>query len=508
MKFTIALLSSLFAIINGTAQNSVLNKLVESVTETSLKTTLFKIAGSQFEGRMAGSKGDNLAIDYISNWFSNHHLINPCKKTTPYLQSVPLIHSNYSTSTLAIDGKSFVLDSQWTYLNGSKSFNATSADIAFIGYGISTTNFDELKGIDIEGKIIVTTPEFPNISNGKSIIEEKDMPNPEQRIMNILSKKPLAILIYSPQFINDLNELKYWRRFALYYKQYQDHEIPPIALYPISSDIGNYIIDGNIDSLYNSILQTGKPKSFNTHKKITLSINKEDEPTNTANLVGIIKGTNENLPCIVFSAHHDHEGIVDNLTYFGADDNGSGTAALLEISKILGDVSAKGIRPKRTIVFVSTAAEEQGLIGGYFYVEHPVIPLSKTYCNINVDMLGRVDSFYTGKRVDSNYIYCMYHDSSKNIFNSKKLQRINKKYSQLKLDTLYDAESKVLSPYSLIARSDNFPFMQKSIPAIWFFSGFHKDYHQPTDTPDKINYPLFKRRTQLALATLWQLANE
>lgn len=102
----------------------------------------------------------------------------------------------------------------------------------------------------------------------------------------------------------------------------------------------------------------------------------------------------------------------------------------------------------------------------------------------------------------------MYNDSSKNIFNSKRLQEINKKYGQLNLDTLYDAESKVLNPYSLIARSDNFPFMQKSIPAIWFFSGFHEDYHQPTDTADKINYSLFKRRTQLVLAILWQLANE
>jgi len=377
--------------------------------------------------------------------------------------------------------------------------------VVFIGYGISTTNFDELKGIDIEGKVVIIMPEFQNISNGDSIIDAKDIPDPGQRIMNIISKKPLAVLIYTPQFINILNELNVGRKFLPYFK-YEDLGIPPA--YPISSDIANYIVNGNIDSIYKSILQKGKPNSFNTNKKITLSINRKDEPANTNNIVGVINGANENLPCIVLTAHHDHEGIVDNLTYFGADDNGSGTTALLEISKILGDASTKGIRPKRTIVFISTAAEEQGLIGSYLYAEHPIVPLSKTYCNINIDMLGRVDSFYTGKRADSNYIYAFYNDSSKKIFNPYKLQEINKKYSGLNLDTLYDAESKELSHYSLIARSDNFPFMQKGIAAIWFFSGFHKDYHKPTDTSDKINYSLFRKRTQFALATLWQVANE
>ena len=123
-------------------------------------------------------------------------------------------------------------------------------------------------------------------------------------------------------------------------------------------------------------------------------------------------------------------------------------------------------------------------------------------------MLGRVDSFYTNKRSDSNYVYCMFYDSSHNVFTSRILNEINQKYSRLKLDTLYDRFTKRLNPYSLIARSDNFPFMKKGIPAIWFFSGFHKDYHQPTDTPDKINYPLLKRRVQLVLATLWVLANK
>ncbi|MEP6467358.1 MAG: M28 family peptidase, partial [Parafilimonas sp.] len=141
--------------------------------------------------------------------------------------------------------------------------------------------------------------------------------------------------------------------------------------------------------------------------------------------------------------------------------------------------------------------------GSLFYVEHPVIPLNKTYCTINIDMLGRVDSFYSGRKPDSNYVYLLLSDTSKNVINKQLLTKLNTNYAQLILDTLYEN-----NPDNLINRSDQYSFIKKGIPAIQFFSGFHKDYHQPTDTPDKINYPLFKRRVQLVFATLWTLANE
>jgi Zn-dependent M28 family amino/carboxypeptidase len=343
--------------------------------------------------------------------------------------------------------------------------------------------------------------------NGKKIIDEKELPGDEKLRMNIISRKPLGVLEYDNEFADDVNASIYIRKFIPYFV-FPGGRISQLSGCLVSADIGNYLIGHNIDSVYNAILQTGLPHSFNTHKKISLSVIKNDVHKKSANIVGIIKGTNEKLPCVVITAHHDHEGKVDGATYYGADDNGSGTTALLEIAKILGDASAKGIRAKRTIVFVSTAAEEQGLIGGYAYVHQPVIPLSNTYCNINIDMLGRVDSFYTNRKADSNYVYFMYCDSTRKIFNRNKLQDLCQKYSPLNLDTLYEKESKRLNSHGLITRSDNFPFMQKGIPSIWFFGGFHKDYHQPTDTPDKINYPLFKRRTQLVLAIVWQLANE
>ncbi len=505
IRLLLLLFPTVFSI-SVNAQNTRIEKLVDNVSETSLKANLYKITGNEFDGRMAASKGDSLAIRFIANWFSTNHLNNPYKSITPYLQDVPLVHSDYSTSSFSVDGKFFELDKQWTHREGSNSVELSNAEVVFVGYGISTPGFDELKGIDIKGKFVIVQFGFPTDSNGKNLARKKEMPDEDHPLMDVVSKKPLGILLYNPQFKDQMDVVNNIRNFQPYHI-WAKEEMPPFNVYFISPDVANYFV-GNIDSVDNLMNTSGRPHSFSTHKKATILIHKNEEKANTENIVGILKGTNEGLLCIVLTAHHDHEGKVNGSVYYGADDNGSGTTALLEIAKVLGNAASKGIRAKRTIVFVSTAAEEQGLYGSKYYVEHPVIPLSKTYCNLNIDMLGRVDSFYTGKKTDSNYVYCMYRDTTNKIFNSKKLNSISQAYGRLLLDTLYDRKSKALNPYSLIARSDNFPFMQKAIPAIWFFSGFHQDYHQPGDTPDKINFPLFKRRTQFVLATLWQLANE
>jgi hypothetical protein len=492
--------------VSSSAQTATLKKLVDNVSAASLKATIYKIAGKEFEGRMAATKGDNLTIKFIANWFNTNHLNNPYKRTTPYLQNVPLTHNNYSTSSFSADGKFFELDKQWTYVDGSNNIESSPVEVIFIGYGIAVPGFDELKDINIEGKFAILQDGFPTHSNGKNVIPEKELPNEKQQLMGILGKKPLGILLYDPAFKDEMNQINDGRNF-LPYHIYKEGEMPPFNVYIISPDVANYLV-GNIDSIYHLMNISGKPHSFNTNKKAIVSIHKNEEKTSTENIVGIVKGTNDKLPCIVVTAHHDHEGKVNGAVYYGADDNASGTTALLEIAKILGTAANKGKRPKRTIVFVSTAAEEQGLYGSQYYVEHPVIPLSKTYCNLNIDMLGRVDSFYAGKKADSNYVYCMYRDTTNKIINPEKLNNIAQAFGHLTLDTLYDSRSKALNPFSLIARSDNFPFMQKGIPAVWFFSGYHQDYHQPGDTPDKINFPLFKRRTEFVLATLWQLANE
>jgi hypothetical protein len=481
------------------------NYLLQQVSENSLKAFENTIAGKKFQGRMTASSGDSLAIEFIASLYKTYHLSDPFKTSNPYLQNVPLTHADYSASKLTLQEKKYNVDDQWTYVNGANNLKPTTGEVVFIGYGISIPKFDELNDIDVGGKFILMNWDSPKDSSGRDIIDSKDMPDDDDQINSLINRKPLGLFLYSPDFRTKLGQLNYWRTTEPYF-DFSRSNPPKIPGGFFSRDISKLAVGLNVDSIYSIIGNSGKPHSFNTHRLLTLSIIKRDKKTATKNIVGFIKGTDSNLPCIVLSAHHDHFGKIDGKVFYGADDNGSGTSALLEIARILSNAATKGIRPKRTIVFLSTGAEEQGLIGGYYYTDNPVIPLTHTYCNINIDMVGRMDSLHVDNKMDSNYVYCLYYDTSNQVLNSSKLNTLNSACCNLILDTLYDKKSKKLS--GVIGRSDNFAFIKKGIPSVFFFGGFHKDYHQPTDTRDKINYLLLKHRTQLALTVLWQLANE
>ena len=244
-------------------------------------------------------------------------------------------------------------------------------------------------------------------------------------------------------------------------------------------------------------------------EKISNSLNNVSEHNFAAqNIIGILRGRNAGETHLVITAHHDHMGRSEDGILYGADDNGSGISALIEVSRILCEAAKQGIRPKRTIVFVSTDAEEKKLVGSEYYVNNPVLPISKTYCNVNFDMIGRIDSTHLVSKNLNNYIYCIYKDTTNQVLNDSYLNNLNDKSTQLILDERYENEAASTVPYSLITRSDHYPFMKKGIPSIWFFSGFHDDYHQTTDTADKICYPELKRRVQFVLTLIWNLANK
>ena len=484
-------------------QDKQLVKLINQVSESSLKTNLYKFTDSTFEGRMASTRGDSLSSQFIADWYQLHNLKAPFHKEYPYYQLVPLIEKKYTIASLSLEAVNYPVYGQWSYSDISPNKKVEDAEVAFIGFGSSAPSFNELKNIDIKNKVLILFADNNPVNDeGKPLIPENELKDFYQRFDAL--KDAAAFFLYWPNVEFEIAREKEDRKRRSF-KQ-STEEVPPAPLFIISKSLANDIVSTKgitIDSLAAIIKTSGKPQSFNTGKKISLQLARKDSLTASQNIIGIIEGADTNAACIVVTAHHDHLGKTEDGVYYGADDNGSGTIALMEIARILGEASKTGIRPKRTIIFLSTAAEEHGEIGSLFYVEHPIIPLNKTYCTINIDMLGRVDSFYTGRKPDSNYLYVLLSDTSKNVINKQLLTKLNTNYTQLILDTLYEN-----NPDNLISRSDQYSFMKKGIPAIQFFSGFHKDYHKPTDTPDKINYPLFRRRVQLVFATLWTLANE
>ncbi len=219
------------------------------------------------------------------------------------------------------------------------------------------------------------------------------------------------------------------------------------------------------------------------------------------NVIAFIKGEKHPEEYIVISAHYDHLGIRNGNIYFGADDDASGTAVVMQIATAFKNAVENGYRPNRSIVFLHVTGEELGLYGSQYYTENPIFSLDKTISNLNVDMVGRIDAFYDE---DDKYIYLIGSDKI-----SPKLhqlsEKVNDTYSQLTLDYRYNDEN---DPNRIYYRSDHYNFAKNGIPIIFYYSGTHEDYHEPTDTPEKINYPLLTQRTQLIFYTAWHLANE
>lgn len=218
------------------------------------------------------------------------------------------------------------------------------------------------------------------------------------------------------------------------------------------------------------------------------------------NVVAFIKGTEKPDEILVISAHLDHEGVKNGEIYNGADDDGSGTVAILEIAEAFKQAADAGKGPKRSILFLHVTGEEKGLLGSKYYTENPIFPLANTVADLNIDMIGRVDDRHKG---NPNYVYLIGSDKlSTELHNIS--EAMNKKYTNIDLDYKYNDDN---DPNRFYYRSDHYNFAKHNIPIIFYFNGTHADYHRPTDTPDKINYEMLENRARLVFHTAWEVAN-
>lgn len=238
---------------------------------------------------------------------------------------------------------------------------------------------------------------------------------------------------------------------------------------------------------------------YQTVPKEALSSRRGELPA-SENILAFIKGSEKPEEVIVISAHYDHVGKdSEGRAFNGADDDGSGTVALMEIAEAFQKARKKGKAPKRSVLILHVTGEEHGLLGSKYYSENPVYPLANTVANLNIDMIGRSDAENAGK----DYVYVIGSEML-----SSDLKKINEAANQstnkLILNYKYDDPN---DPQRLYYRSDHYNFARHGIPSAFFFDGIHEDYHKITDDADKIDYELLRKRTQLVFATAWELAN-
>ena len=219
------------------------------------------------------------------------------------------------------------------------------------------------------------------------------------------------------------------------------------------------------------------------------------------NVLGLIEGLEHPEEVVIITAHYDHLGKRNNKIYRGADDNGSGVAALLEIAKYFQAAVAKGDRPKRSILLIALTGEEKGLLGSAHYVNvDPVFPLKNTVTNLNMDMVGHLDDLHTE---DPNFVTVVGSD-----WQSTELHEIhetvNEKYVNLALDYSFNAKD---HPERFFYRSDQYHFAKNGIPVIFYTSGDHNDYHKASDTMENIQLERIEKVAKLVFHTAWEVAN-
>jgi hypothetical protein len=268
---------------------------------------------------------------------------------------------------------------------------------------------------------------------------------------------------------------------------------------------------------------------FNARKKLELKLAVHSQDGHSENVVGMLEGSDPVLKneFVIMSAHLDHIGLsapmanghnVNN----GADDDGSGSTALLGLAHAYATGAAKGIRPKRSVIFLWNGGEEKGLLGSQYFAEFPPIDITKVVADLNIDMIGRtmnpnsVDTDPTHVLVNQGEVLLIGPNiSSSDLGNT--INTVNSNYQKLKIDHFYDTtapdaehDNKGPQPNGqrIFYRSDHYNFAKVGIPIAFFTTGLHVDYHRPTDTPEKIDWREMVIVTKTVSATAWELANQ
>jgi len=475
------------------AQPAAVRKIASEISTASLRDNLFYLASDKMEGRMMATKGDTLASIFIADWFKINKLVAPYKNGRSYFQAVTS-YKITSKDNLVINGKNYDKPGNWM---SSKDFSsAENTGVLLPFFSDPDSLLKALSNIDTKGKTLVIP----------SVLLEKTATN--ETFLAQLSAKGIVATMNYGALVDQFTEYAKKNSFL---PQYTDStgafgKNLRIGSFSLTTERMDELLasDALTVKVYNEIIKTTSRSGILELKtKVSAEVKKSFQKIQAPNVIGMIKGSDPDADCIVVSAHHDHDGRNGSEIYYGAVDNASGTVAIMEMAAMMNKASEKGFRPKRTIIFASFTGEERGLLGSYYYVDHPITPIKKTRAIMNIDMMGRVDTIYSGKKADSSYAYILVKDSL-NIGLRTALFKANDNV-KLKLDTRYEQPQ---FAQRRIRGSDQYPFYKKGVPFVRIDCGFAKEYHKPEDTPDKINYALLTKQTQLAFLTLWNMAND
>jgi hypothetical protein len=491
-------------------------KELKSITENELKAHLEFIASDYMQGRDFGTQipGLEITAEYLKSQCLQMGLKpGGVNFTQPVnMQSIQSEKENTFIKLKNLNGETKFKSNEIYTFPGSLKNDTINAKIVFAGYGYQNneTGYDDYNGLELKDKAVVIMTRNPEMAGENK--DDEDITKMEMGKLAHIFMSGASAIILVPDPLNTNND---WFEMVKDYASQGTwqtegsikEEMPGSNIILASIETADEILQEsgkNLKEIQQEINTSGKPNSFEI-EKVTgeIQVTKKIEKVYGENIIAIVEGSDPVLKneCVILTAHYDHVGItgkgeINN----GADDNGSGTVALLEIAEAFSKMKKK---PRRSIVFAWVTAEEKGLVGSEYYTQNPVFPLKNTVANINLDMVGRSAEKELEKVENSerslagpNGVYIITGDNSQALTDIS--NKTCKKLGLIPSDELTDV---------FLESSDQYNFYKNGIPVLAVSTGLHEDYHKPGDDFDKIDYFKMKRVAGYSFLVTYEIAN-
>jgi len=494
------LLGTLFSCFQGIAQSEISGirlpvsdslaiQYANTITEGDLKNYLSILASDALEGRDTGSRGQKMAAAFIREHFKDNRLLPIVRNGSDslYFQTMKLYKNYLAEAYVENKAQRFTHLDHLVYIGNAAINTVEEATLQFVGKGEE----EDYQGIEVKDAMVAFEAKTVD-ERQRKIRVAREMGAGSCLVINTASEEEFEAYI-------DRN-LKYFKATPIS----RDQVSPGTnAIFLTSYPVVAELLGEELQKL-NQAVKKAERGSKNPFKKLSSTIkvkaHKVSEAFETENVLGLVEGSDKKDELIVITAHYDHVGKAGDNIYNGADDDASGTSAVMELAQAFSKAKKAGHGPRRSLLFMTVTAEEKGLLGSEYYSNNPEWPLDHTIANLNIDMIGRVDPEHES---EPDYLYIIGSDRL-----SQDLHQINEAvntlYTGLKLDYRYNADD---DPNRFYYRSDHYNFARHNIPIVFYFNGTHDDYHQPTDTIEKIRFDLLKKRSDLIFYCAWELAN-
>jgi hypothetical protein len=494
---------------------------MRSITEQELRSEVHFLASDEMAGRETLS--NELVSRYLAYRFERMGL-EPVDKS--YFQDFGLVRAELK------DGNRLQIRHKQGRTNFSASVNQdfypalgsgagkVRGRVVFAGYGISSpeNRYDDYEGLDVQGAVVLVMSQRPPQS-GENGSFPPELAQPEQKVRNAKERGAAAVLLTAEPTGSDKENFAdrartVWPKDRSRGRLTLDvgNERSSIPVLWVSNKTADVLLKESatdLNTIHQGMREDRQPRSTEIPgTEVSLETATNGQRFKVRNVLAMLPGSDPELAneAVVIGAHFDHIGIRGEEIFNGADDNASGVAGLLEVAEAF---ALTRDRPRRTVIFAAWNAEERGLLGSSFYVQRPPLPLQRTVAKIQMDMIGRDEEIDDSRKFrgfekqtaaeNSNAVNVLGYSYSEDL---KKL--VSEMNQTIGLDVRFRYDD---HPQNLIRRSDHWPFLSNQVPSLFFNTGLHPDYHMPTDTADKINYPKMEKIARLVFLSAWSLAN-